>query len=477
MAKNTEIELKLLVDKDKLKKLLELDCVAGAMRENSCQKRKLVSSYYDTTDLAFKRNGIAYRVRSKGDGSYEATVKTSVKNGAGLSERLELNLPLPNYRPKLEGFAELGLGHELTELAPQGVSKLFTVTVQRTTYILDLQGAVAELALDHGKITAGEATDAIDEVEIELLEGDKGALLQLAANIAAQVPIFVEKRSKFMRGLALRGISVDEAPLQDKLGSGSAKEEILAAIAAHGEKLFALKQHAENNDVQKLVKGARKELLALRSLASLAGVPRCNKLEYTLGLVENVRQFWELQDLWLWLRQKGGLDSRSLVRELGRAIAYFGSTLMLDILAGSFTAIVFDLTSQVYAADLAAETVETKVKTSLKEWQQVLDKKQDKAAYENDAEAAEVEGAQATPEALLPEKLIAAENICALARCCDLKAAIKASEITKKQRRQLRGQIRKLAWMEKLSHICQSSSSKNLYRDVGMILGYLLAKA
>ena len=103
----------------------------------------------------------------------------------------------------------MGLGYELSELAPTGVSKLFTVTVQRTTYILDLPGAVAELAVDHGKLTAGKAVDKIDEVEIELLEGDKGALFKFAAAIAAQVPVFVEKRSKFVRGLALRGISVD----------------------------------------------------------------------------------------------------------------------------------------------------------------------------------------------------------------------------------------------------------------------------
>ena len=109
MAKNTEIELKLVVSKDNLKKLLALDCVTDTLRADSMQKRKLVSSYYDTEDLAFKRQGIAYRVRSKGDGTYEATVKTSVQNAAGLSERMELNLPLASARPKLEGFGDLGL--------------------------------------------------------------------------------------------------------------------------------------------------------------------------------------------------------------------------------------------------------------------------------------------------------------------------------------------------------------------------------
>ena len=89
MAKNTEIELKLVVSKDNLKKLLALDCVAKAVREGSMQKRKLVSSYYDTEDLAFKRQGIAYRVRSKGDGTYEATVKTRQRSRAQRASRAE----------------------------------------------------------------------------------------------------------------------------------------------------------------------------------------------------------------------------------------------------------------------------------------------------------------------------------------------------------------------------------------------------
>jgi len=93
------------------------------------------------------------------------------------------------------------------------VEQLFKVSVERTTYLLDLEGAVAELALDNGRITAGRQKDVINEVEIELLEGNKNALLEFAANLAAAVPIFVEKRSKYVRGLALRGIEANvESP-------------------------------------------------------------------------------------------------------------------------------------------------------------------------------------------------------------------------------------------------------------------------
>ena len=203
MAKNTEIELKLLLSKEDLERLLTLDFMVQAVRKGSRKVRHLVSTYYDTQELTLKEHGIAYRVRDKGDGSFEATVKTQKQSAGGLSERLELNLPLAEAQPVLDGFAALGLGFELSELAPCGVQALFTVDVQRITYILDYAGAVCELAIDKGAIRCGETSDSIDEVEIELLEGEVQALLELKERIAAAVTLRAEERSKFARGLAL----------------------------------------------------------------------------------------------------------------------------------------------------------------------------------------------------------------------------------------------------------------------------------
>ena len=203
MAKNTEIELKLLLSKEELERLLTLDFMVQAIRDGSRRVRHLVSTYYDTQELTLKEHGIAYRVRDKGDGSFEATVKTQKQSAGGLSERLELNLPLAEAQPVLDGFAALGLGFDLSELAPCGVQALFTVDVQRITYILDYAGAVCELAIDKGAIHCGEKSDSIDEVEIELLEGEVQALLELKERIAAAVTLRAEERSKFARGLAL----------------------------------------------------------------------------------------------------------------------------------------------------------------------------------------------------------------------------------------------------------------------------------
>ena len=210
MAKNTEIELKLLLTKEALEKMLSLDVVQRALRPGSKKQRRLISSYYDTAELAFKKHGVAYRVRDKGDGTFEATVKTSRHCEGGLSRRMELNIPLTADQAVLTGFKELGLGYDLAELAPCGVEKLFTVDVERTTYILDLKGAVAELAIDYGGIFAKGKSDPIDEVEIELFEGDVEALLAFYQSLKEQVTIREEERSKFVRGLALLGIEADQ---------------------------------------------------------------------------------------------------------------------------------------------------------------------------------------------------------------------------------------------------------------------------
>lgn len=207
--KNVEIELKLLLDEDDLKKLLASELLQGVLRKGSEKKRNLVSCYYDTADLALKKHGIAYRVRDKGDGTFEATIKTDKKSKDGLSERLELNLPLTENVAVLEGFGAMGLGFELTELAPNGVEKLFTVDVERTTYLLDIDGAVVEVAIDNGKIFANGNEDAIDEVELELVEGKVEAMLEFAEQMAKLVTVHTEKRSKFARGLALIGMESD----------------------------------------------------------------------------------------------------------------------------------------------------------------------------------------------------------------------------------------------------------------------------
>lgn len=203
MKKNTEIELKMLISPENLEKLLALDLMQEVTRQGSKDVKHLCTSYYDTDEMTLQSYGIAYRVRDKGDGTFEATVKTSKKKEAGLSERLELNIPLLKNEALLTGFKAMGLEYELIELVPQGVKCLFTVDVERTTYLLDIPGAVVELAIDKGCVYADDKSAPIDEIELELKEGETLALLDFTAKLAEQVPLLMESRSKYARGLLL----------------------------------------------------------------------------------------------------------------------------------------------------------------------------------------------------------------------------------------------------------------------------------
>ena len=206
---DVEIELKLVLTEESLKKFLQLPLLIKALRAGSKKGRQLSSSYYDTENMVLREHGIAYRVRDKGDGTYEATVKTGKARQGGLTKRTEINIPLEVPTPVLQGFAARGLGYDLTELAPKGVNCLFTVNVERITYLLDYKNAVIELAIDKGYIVSAKdasKTTPIDEVELELKEGTTEVLMEFAELVKREIPVREESKSKFVRGLELCGI-------------------------------------------------------------------------------------------------------------------------------------------------------------------------------------------------------------------------------------------------------------------------------
>ena len=186
----------------------------------------------------------------------------------------------------------------------------------------------------------------------------------------------------------------------------------------------------------------------MRSLAAMAEAGACERLEHMLELVENVRALLALQVLWQRIMTKANLERSSLQKKLAANTKEYLTQLQKAAAGGQFTAVVFALTSLVYKAKLEEEAVDARVKATVKAWQQEL-----------------AEG-----------KLTAGENICALARCCNVKAVLKASEAVKKQRRQLNKQAVLAAWQEQLQGICDASTSKLVYREAGMLVGYLLAK-
>ena len=355
MKTNTEIELKLSISRENLKKMFTLPLMKNCLHEDTKTVRRLITSYYDTPEMVLQNNGIAYRVRDKGDGTFEATVKTAKKNVGGVTERLELNLPLEEDRAELEGFKELGLPLELTELAPQGVEKLFTVNVQRTTYLLHYGAAVIELAIDRGNILAGKAKAPVEEIEFELKEGEVPELLAFAAELAAQVPLFVEMGTKYARGLELRGLPASAPFPEAKLSGANAQLAVLGMVQQSGMELCRLSRQLQNGE-DGAIDGIAHELQNVKAFLAYAkdGV----QLTIEEKLLQSLDEFLELcgqyanmlllKNNWMDLCSyaEDYLDKDVLSPVLEQELQECRGRLVAKINLGQLTALIFEALSE-----------------------------------------------------------------------------------------------------------------------------------
>ncbi len=265
-----ETEIKFVANKRIVAEILKLTFVKSALRQKSMKKRSLVSVYYDSENLDFFQNGMAYRVRSKGDGTYEATIKLDgdVANG-GLSSRMELTQQLETETPLLTGFKNLGLVKEPEELAPEGVKKLFSVEVRRVTYLLDYEGAVIELAVDSGNIFSGDLSEPVEEIELELVKGERTGLFSLAAALAGSVPLFPEIRSKYERGMALNNIYFTKRAKPKKTSLKNGFSGLFPMLLYRGGLLTELQKSIKENGIGTVkISSLKKQLLYLRSFLS-----------------------------------------------------------------------------------------------------------------------------------------------------------------------------------------------------------------
>ncbi len=130
--------------------------------------------YFDTPDHALAEAGFSLRIRMNGD----ARVQTIKAAGAmaGLFVRSEWERPVDDDQPVLDDATPLPalLGNALTDIAP-----LFSVENERRVWLQD----GIEIALDRGRVVAGEGEAPLCEVELELKDGDIATLFTLARQI------------------------------------------------------------------------------------------------------------------------------------------------------------------------------------------------------------------------------------------------------------------------------------------------------
>jgi inorganic triphosphatase YgiF len=174
----------------------------GLLADSKPLRQKLVNTYYDTPDRRLQRKRVAVRYRQKGT-EWLLTVKSDAPSPGGLAQRSEWEAP---GQPGDFDFAHVDnpkLRRFLESVTPELVP-LFTTDFTRNFWVVVPQaGTRIEVALDRGKIVAGERQEPICEVELELLEGKVAALFTAALSLQSDLPLHPEGASKAERGYRL----------------------------------------------------------------------------------------------------------------------------------------------------------------------------------------------------------------------------------------------------------------------------------
>lgn len=196
-----EIEIKLRIDDDETVRLVCEDLAVDKGRMEAWRDVRMRSIYFDTLahDL-FKRKWTLRR-RFEDDASI-ITFKQMGFQEESLFSREEWQIPGTSIEAAIPTLVHRGAPRELLELS--GFVERCSVTFIRHTTKLRLpEGSVVELAIDRGHIRAGDKTEPMLELELELLSGEPEEMVGLAASWESSYRLSKEYHSKYMRALRL----------------------------------------------------------------------------------------------------------------------------------------------------------------------------------------------------------------------------------------------------------------------------------
>jgi len=208
--------------------------------------RKLAATYFDTPALELSRRRIALRVRREGRHWVQA-VKGEGSAASGVHQRLEIETKLSDRHPDVAVLPR----HPVTRILLSKKVAKSLVPVLRTEITRSLRmlepapGVLIEAAIDRGVIRSGRRRAQICEIELELKSGPVSALFELAQQLAQEMPLALEHRSKAERGYELfRG----KAALPAKAAPVTLTREMTAGQAFHEIASVALAQvHANEH--------------------------------------------------------------------------------------------------------------------------------------------------------------------------------------------------------------------------------------
>ncbi|WP_341486772.1 inorganic triphosphatase [Pararhizobium sp. A13] len=261
------------------------------------------SMYFDTAEWDLAKHGYSLRIRQSGNERMQ-TIKATDGVSAGSFTRNEWERPVASSLPVLD---ETPI-RSLLDRTDHKLEALFEVDIKRHLWNVTEGDAAIEVALDMGKIVAGDRDTAVCEIEFEHKAGPPGALFALGRKVDLTTPAHIGVLSNAERGYRLLGpvqdaVKASILPLKPDMDAGTAFAHIAAACLKQfrvNEMILRTARHAE------ALHQARVSLRRLRSLFSI-----CRSMFQD-------RRFEHLRDELRWLASELG-DARSIDVMLGRA--------------------------------------------------------------------------------------------------------------------------------------------------------------
>jgi triphosphatase len=200
----SEVELKLLVDADRLAGFNAAPVIAANARNKGARKH-LKSAYFDTPDRILRRNGLSLRVRQSG-ARFVQTVKAEFADDP--LRRGEWEASVSSMSPDIALAMPFIPSKLRADLAREGLEPVFNADIHRHARMVDLPSGTVEVAFDQGVLKSGDRSIPVSEIELELKSGNASAIYELALRLAEQGPLKPSIRSKSARGFDL----ADDAP-------------------------------------------------------------------------------------------------------------------------------------------------------------------------------------------------------------------------------------------------------------------------
>ncbi|RWY68733.1 CHAD domain-containing protein [Rhizobium sp. WSM1325] len=256
----SEIEIKLDLSNEALERLLGSDLLGGP--DEALQQS---STYFETDDRRLSQKGFSLRIRSTGASNVQ-TVKASGP-AKSLFVRSEWETPIEGNEPVLDHTSPL-----ISEFGPElEVEAAFTVFIERRVWKFELNGSRLEVVVDRGDLVSGNRRSPVQEIEVELEDGDPKNLFVFIRKIDAIAPFRFGIQSKSERGLAL----LDRQQFMFKAERLDLERNIKASAAFREIAASCFRQFRLNEDIllqrrnSEALHQARVALRRLRSAFSL----------------------------------------------------------------------------------------------------------------------------------------------------------------------------------------------------------------